>query len=151
MGVFSKRNTCFPHSLTEPNKLNRVSTAIPLLLRHKNVSVLNRIVTGNEKLISYGNFWRRRSWKLAWACAEPVVNVRLHPMKLLLSLWWDMRGKMWESSSRRNNNLEKLLHQFQYEYASKDGRYWQMGTVSFCTRITQEHMLQNRPKKCLKN
>lgn len=55
LGFTSKLDTWVPHSLTERNKLNRVSVAISLLGRHEKEPFLDRIVTGDEKWILYNN------------------------------------------------------------------------------------------------
>ena len=55
LGFTSKLDTWVPHSLTESNKLNRVSVAISLLGRHEKEPFLDRIVTGDEKWILYNN------------------------------------------------------------------------------------------------
>ena len=92
LGFTSKLDTWVPHSLTERNKLNRISVAISLLGRHEKEPFLNRIVTGDEKWILYNNIQRKRKWKKAGEGAEPVAKAGLHPMKVLLCVWWDCRG-----------------------------------------------------------
>ena len=92
LGFTSKLDTWVPHSLTERNKLNRVSVAISLLGRHEKEPFLDRIVTGDEKWILYNNVQRKRNWKKAGEGAEPVAKAGLHPMKVLLCVWWDCRG-----------------------------------------------------------
>ncbi|CAK9820034.1 Histone-lysine N-methyltransferase SETMAR [Anthophora quadrimaculata] len=92
LGFTSKLDTWVPHSLTEKNKLDRVSAAISLLGRHEKESFLDRFVTGDEKWILYSNVQRKRTWKQAGENAEPVAKAGLHPLKVLLSVWWDCRG-----------------------------------------------------------
>ena len=48
-------NVWIPHILTEKHFLTRVTACVSLLSRHKELSFLNRIVTGDEKWISYNN------------------------------------------------------------------------------------------------
>lgn len=92
LGFTSKLDTWVPHSLTEKNKLDRVTVAISLLARNEKQPFLNRLVTGDEKWILYNNVQRKRTWKQAGESAEPVARAGLHPMKVLLSVWWDCRG-----------------------------------------------------------
>ncbi|XP_055711489.1 histone-lysine N-methyltransferase SETMAR-like [Phlebotomus papatasi] len=53
---------------------------------------LDRLVTGDEKWILYNNVQRKRTWKQAHEGSEPVAKGGLHPMKVLLCIWWDIRG-----------------------------------------------------------
>lgn len=92
LGYTSKLDTWVPHELTERNKLNRVSVATSLLGRYENESFLDRIVTGDEKWILYNNVQRKRSWKLSGEGAEPISKAGLHPVKVLLCVWWDAKG-----------------------------------------------------------
>ena len=84
LGFTSKLDTWVLHSLTERNKLNRVSVAISLFGRHEKEPFLDRIVTGGEKWILYNNVQRKRNWKRAGEGAKPVAKAGLHPMKVLL-------------------------------------------------------------------
>lgn len=92
LGFISKLDTWVPHSLTEKNKLDRVTVATSLLNRYQNEPFLDRIVTGDEKWILYNNVVRKRTWKEAGENAEIIAKSGLHPMKVLLSVWWDCRG-----------------------------------------------------------
>lgn len=92
VGYTLKLDTWVPHQLSEKNKVDRMSTAISLLRRIKNEPFLDRLVTGDEKWILYNNVQRKRTWKQAHEGAEPMSKGGLHPMKVLLCIWWDIRG-----------------------------------------------------------
>lgn len=92
MGLTLKLDTWVPHSLSEKNKLDRISEAISLLGRLEKEVFLDRLVTGDEKWILYTNIKRRRTWKEANEPAVSVAKVGLHPKKVLLSVWWDCQG-----------------------------------------------------------
>ncbi|XP_026830138.1 histone-lysine N-methyltransferase SETMAR-like [Ooceraea biroi] len=49
------------------------------------------MITDDEKWILYNNVQRKRTWKKAGEGAEPVAKAGLHPMKVLLCVWWDCR------------------------------------------------------------
>lgn len=57
------------------NKLNRMNV------------YFDRLVTGDEKWILDNNVQRQRTWKKAAEGAKAV----LHPMKVLLCVWWGFR------------------------------------------------------------
>ena len=92
LGYVSKLDTWVPHLFTERNKLDRMNVAISLLARHNEESFLDRLVTGDEKWILYNNVQRKRTWKKAGEGAAPVAKAGLHPLKVLLCVWWDCRG-----------------------------------------------------------
>lgn len=79
-----------PYSLTEPNKFNRVSVEISLLL-HENEPFLDIIFIGDEKWIVSDNVWQKQNWEQAFEYEELVAKALLHPMKVLLSIWWVCR------------------------------------------------------------
>ncbi|XP_025263217.1 histone-lysine N-methyltransferase SETMAR-like [Camponotus floridanus] len=105
LGYVSKLDTWVPHLLTERNKLNRMTVALSLLERNKKEPFLDRMVTGDEKWILYNNVQRKRTWKKAAEGAEPVAKAGLHPMKVLLCVWWDCRGIIHFELLRRGETI----------------------------------------------
>jgi len=81
-----------PHILTENHLLTRVTVCVSLFVRHKELSFLNSIVTGDEKWISYNNVVREKSWYLSSEPCQTVEKVAIHPKKALLCIWWNCRG-----------------------------------------------------------
>ncbi|XP_025265532.1 histone-lysine N-methyltransferase SETMAR-like [Camponotus floridanus] len=92
MGLTLKLDTWIPHSLSEKNKLDRISTAVSLLGRLEKEVFLDRLVTGDEKWVLYTNVKRKRTWKEANKPADSIAKAELHPKKVLLSVWWDCQG-----------------------------------------------------------
>lgn len=92
LGYILKLDTWVPHQLTEINKQNRLNHTLSLLARNKNEPFLDRLVTGDEKWVLYNNIHRKRTWKTVGESAESVPKAGLHPIKVLLSIWWDCRG-----------------------------------------------------------
>ncbi|XP_070155184.1 histone-lysine N-methyltransferase SETMAR-like [Polyergus mexicanus] len=63
------------------------------------------MVTGDEKWILYKNVQRKRTWKTATEGAEPVAKTGLHPMKVLLCIWWDRKGIIYFELLRRGETI----------------------------------------------
>jgi histone-lysine N-methyltransferase SETMAR len=49
-------------------------------------------VTGDEKWVLYNNVCRKRQWLSPGQKAVPTPKQGLHPRKILLCVWWDIRG-----------------------------------------------------------
>lgn len=105
LGYISKLETWVPHLLTVENKLNRMNVAISLLARQNEEPFLNRLVTGDEKWILYNNVRRKRTWKKAGESANPIAKAGMHPMKVLLCVWWDCRGIIHFELLRRGETI----------------------------------------------
>ncbi|XP_072758670.1 histone-lysine N-methyltransferase SETMAR-like [Anoplolepis gracilipes] len=82
----------FPFQSTgASDKLNRMNVAVSFLARNKANPFLDQLVIGDEKWILYNNVQRKRTWKKVDESAESVAKAGLHPMKILLCVWWDCR------------------------------------------------------------
>ena len=81
LGFTSKLDTWVPHSLTERNKLNRVSVAITLLGRHEKRAIFGSNCNRRRKMDLVQQCTAKRKWKKAGEGAEPVAKAGLHPMK----------------------------------------------------------------------
>lgn len=92
LGFDLKLDIWVPHLLTEQNKIQRISAAVSLLGRFNNESFLDRLVTGDEKWILYNNVRRKRTWKRTGEHGDAMPKAALHPMKVMLSVWWDCKG-----------------------------------------------------------
>ncbi|CAK9811656.1 Histone-lysine N-methyltransferase SETMAR [Anthophora quadrimaculata] len=53
---------------------------------------LKRMVTGDEKWVTYDNIVRKRSWSKRNEAAETVAKQGLTSRKVLLCIWWDWKG-----------------------------------------------------------
>ncbi|GFW68519.1 mariner transposase [Trichonephila clavipes] len=53
---------------------------------------LKRMVTEDEKLVTYDNIVRKRSWSKRGKAAQTVAKPRLTSRKVLLCIWWDWKG-----------------------------------------------------------
>jgi len=72
--------------------MDRISICESLLNRNKSDPFLKRLVTGDEKWITYDNVTRKRSWSKRGAPAQTVPKPRLTARKVLLCVWWDWQG-----------------------------------------------------------
>ena len=91
-GYQKKFDTWVPHELTVKNLMDRVSICESLLKRNEIEPFLKRIITGDEKWITYDNNVRKRSWSKSREASQTVAKVVLTPRKVMLRVWWDWKG-----------------------------------------------------------
>jgi len=63
-----------------------------LLNRNKINPLLKRMVTGDEKWVTYDNVRRKRSWSKSGEAAQTVAKPGLTARKVLLCVWWNWQG-----------------------------------------------------------
>ena len=90
--VLHKYGRLVPHQLSKDNLVQRASICASLLFRQKHEPFLDRIVTGDEKWVCYVNVRRRRQWLDPGQKPFPNVKPDMHPKKIMLCIWWDMKG-----------------------------------------------------------
>ncbi|CAF1533422.1 unnamed protein product [Rotaria magnacalcarata] len=75
----------------------RVGACMELLTSHRNYQWLRNLITGDEKWVLYINYQRRRQWLSAGRAGVPPPKTDLHPKKVMLSMWWGVKGIInWE-------------------------------------------------------
>ncbi|KAL7724126.1 hypothetical protein ACLKA6_008560 [Drosophila palustris] len=74
LGFKKKLDVWVPHDLTQKNKID---------------PFLKRMVTGDEKWVTYDNVKRKRSWSKSGEAAQTVAKPGLTVRKALLCVWWD--------------------------------------------------------------
>ncbi|XP_033318240.1 histone-lysine N-methyltransferase SETMAR-like [Bombus bifarius] len=79
-----------PHQLTESNLLNRISTCDLLIQRNKREPFFKKLITEDESWILYDTL--RASDLGRVKCPATVARPGLHPKKVLLSIWWNLKG-----------------------------------------------------------
>jgi histone-lysine N-methyltransferase SETMAR len=57
---------------------------------------LKRLVTCDEKWIFYDNVIRKREWLRPGEAPKPTPKKNLHSKKLMICVWWDMEGIIYE-------------------------------------------------------
>lgn len=92
LGKVCKLGVWVPHNLSERNKEDRMSIATSLLSRVKIEPFLNRIVTGDEKWVTYDNIVCKRQWLDKDQPPLPDPKANIHGKKILLCVWWDCHG-----------------------------------------------------------
>ncbi len=92
LGKAHKYGRLVPHQLSKDNLVQPASICASLLFRQKHEPFLDRIITGDEKWVCYINVRRRRQWPDPGEKSFPDVKPDLHPKKLMLCIWWDMKG-----------------------------------------------------------
>ncbi|XP_073968985.1 histone-lysine N-methyltransferase SETMAR-like [Rhodnius prolixus] len=78
--------------LTPKNMMDRISICEALAKRNEIDPFLKRMVTGDEKWVTYDNIVRKRSWSKRGKAAQTVAKPGLTARKLLLCIWWDLKG-----------------------------------------------------------
>ena len=63
-----------------------------MLKRNEIEPSLKRMITGDEKWITYDNNVRKRSWSKPGEASQTVAKPVLTPRKVMLSVWWDWKG-----------------------------------------------------------
>ena len=81
-----------PHELTVDQKKSRFDICSQLLLRSKNESFIDRIVTCDEKWCLYDNRKRCAMWLDKNDPPKSFPKPNLHPKKTMVSVWWCRKG-----------------------------------------------------------
>ena len=74
--------TWLPHDLSDTQKWQRMSVAHFLLSRYERKSFLPRLVTRNEKWVTYVSFQRKRQWVCPGQTPSPDVEPDTHQKRL---------------------------------------------------------------------
>ncbi|GFX61239.1 putative DD34D transposase [Trichonephila clavipes] len=72
--------------------INRIFICEALAKRKEIHPFLKRLVTGDEKWVTYDNIVRKRSWSKRGESAQTVAKPGLTARKVLLCTWWDWKG-----------------------------------------------------------
>ena len=92
IGFKKKLDVWVPHDLTQKNIFARMDACESLLNRNKIDPFLKRMLTGDEKWVSYDNVKRKRSWSKSGEAAQTVAKPGLTTRKVLLCVWRDWQG-----------------------------------------------------------
>ncbi|GFW83015.1 mariner transposase [Trichonephila clavipes] len=72
--------------------MNRISIYEALAKRNEIDPFLKRMVTEDEKWVTYNNIGRKRPWSKRGEAAQTVAKPGLTSRKVLLCIWWDWKG-----------------------------------------------------------
>jgi [histone H3]-lysine36 N-dimethyltransferase SETMAR len=92
IGKMNKCGIWVPHTLNPEQLLNRTTICASLLARLELDPFIERIITGDEKWVLYVNVERRKQWLSSGQQPISYQKPGLHPKKILLCVWWDMKG-----------------------------------------------------------
>jgi len=92
LGKVQKFGCWIPHQLSEKNLHDRVECCVQLLSRSRRYDWLDNVVTGDEKWCLYVNHTRKRQWVDAAEQPQPEPKADLHQRKVMLCVWWGVRG-----------------------------------------------------------
>ena len=92
LGKVSKLGSWVPHDLTKNQRDRRAEACLTLLSYRRTTDWLDTILTGDETWVFYVNVRRKRQWIDPDMKPEPTPKPDLHPQKIMLSVWWDVRG-----------------------------------------------------------
>ncbi|XP_072756194.1 histone-lysine N-methyltransferase SETMAR-like [Anoplolepis gracilipes] len=108
-GLKKKLDVWMPHELTQKNLLDRIDACDSLLKRNEIDPFLKRIVTGDEKWVTYENKSRKRSWSNRGEPAQTIAKPGSTAKKILLCIWWDWKEiihyELLPSGQTRNSDL----------------------------------------------
>lgn len=115
IGKVQKLGSWVPHVLNEHDKHQRVVISSSLLSRHRSAlqqhqSFLSRIITGDEKWCLYINFKHRKEWLNPDQQPKPREKPDLHPLKTMLSVWWDQKGVIHYELLERNQTITSEIY-----------------------------------------
>ncbi|GFU13884.1 hypothetical protein TNCV_940631 [Trichonephila clavipes] len=71
--------------------MDRISISEALAKRNEINPFFKRMVTGDEKWVTYDNIVRKRSWSKRGEAAQKVARPGLTARKVLLCIWWDWK------------------------------------------------------------
>ncbi|GFY25442.1 mariner transposase [Trichonephila clavipes] len=72
--------------------MDQISICHALAKRNEIDPFLKRMVTGDEKWVTYYNTVRKRSWSKSGETAQTVAKPGITARKVLLCIWWDWKG-----------------------------------------------------------
>ncbi|XP_025157458.1 histone-lysine N-methyltransferase SETMAR-like [Harpegnathos saltator] len=86
-GLKKKLDVWVPHELTQKNLLDRIHACDSLLKRNEIDPFFKRMVTGDEKWVTYENNRRKRSWSKRGEPVQTIAKPGLTANKILLCVW----------------------------------------------------------------
>lgn len=92
IGKLYKHGKWIPHELTNFDRQRRFDACLQNLANYRTAAHLANLVTGDEKWVLYYNAALRGQWRSKDEAVEPTPKAPLMQKKVLLSVWWDIRG-----------------------------------------------------------
>lgn len=95
MGKIQKSGRWVPHTLSEVNINQRLTTCISLLARYRKKNFFWKLVTGDEKWIYYENPVNKKQWLDPCQPATSIPKPDIHGKKNMLCAFWDSKGMLY--------------------------------------------------------
>ena len=92
LGKTWKYGFWIPHELSLHQLQLRVDTCMALMTSHRHSQWLDNLITGDEKWLLYVKHTRKRQWLGTGQTGRTTPKNDLHPRKIMLSIWWGVRG-----------------------------------------------------------
>ena len=91
LGKAYKLSKWVPHTLLDVHKKQRVAAGMSLLSRHRTASIINRVLTSDEKWVLYDTPKRSKHWLSSQDTVPHTARPPMHPRKIMLCIWWTSR------------------------------------------------------------
>lgn len=104
-----------PHVLSPEQKNHRVDICMSLFSKQRRFEWLDYLITGDEKWVLYVNMARKREWIGPGDQPSPTSKAELHPKKVMLCLWWDVRGIIYWELLPTNTTITATVYSAQLE------------------------------------
>ena len=105
LGYANRFDVWVPRKLGERHILDHISAFDSLLKDNENILFLIQIVTGDEKWILYNNMEWKRSWGKRNEPPLTTPKASLHPKKVMLCMWWDWKGVLYQDLLPENQRI----------------------------------------------
>jgi histone-lysine N-methyltransferase SETMAR len=115
LGKVHKYGKSVPHQLSTDNLAQRASICAALLFRQRHQPFLEQIITGDEKWVCYANVHRRRQWLHQGQKPLPNVKPYLHAKKIMLCIWWNMKGIIYFEFLDSNQTITADVYAQQFQ------------------------------------
>ncbi|GAV00503.1 hypothetical protein RvY_11342 [Ramazzottius varieornatus] len=91
LGKVRKLEKWVPYLLSPAQKEMRMMTSLCYLIRNKNESILDRILSCDEKWILYDNRKRKRLWLDKGQAPQQIPKPEINQRKIMVTVWWISR------------------------------------------------------------
>ena len=99
-----------PHELTKDQLGRRADECANNLTSHRNMEWLTNLVTGDETWVFYVNHARKRQWLSHGDQGVPTPKPSQGTKKIMLSVWWGVRGVIHWELLEPNKTITKELY-----------------------------------------